>query len=300
MKAEDIIVLELSSFQLMTMEVSPNIAVITNISPNHLDVHKNYEEYINSKQKIFEFQNEDDKLILNYDDKIVKSFENKANSKVSFFSSNEILNDGVILDNGKIKLCENGLRRHILSSKNIKLIGKHNLINICAAIAATKDLVDIENLIKAIIDFNGVEHRLEFVKEAKGVKWYNDSIASTPTRTIAALNSFNENITLIVGGYDKNLDYDPLAIPILQKVNNLILMGQTADKIYNSVENKSRFLNKKINIQKVNSLEEAVKAANKVSINGDIVLLSPASASFDMFKNFEERGNNFKRIVNKN
>ena len=299
MKPEDIVVLELSSFQLMTMQKSPNIAVVTNVTPNHLDIHKSYEEYIEAKANIFKNQKEEDKLILNNDNEITKKFAKEANGEVTLFSSKEKIENGVIYDDGIIKIVEDGLRRHILKLKDTNLRGIHNAENICAAIAATKGLVEIEEQIAAIKKFQGVQHRLEFVREINGAKWYNDSIASSPTRTIAGLNSFAEEIILIAGGYDKHLDYEPIAEPILNKVKTLILMGQTAGKIYNSVKQKQEETNKTIDIYKVNSLEEAIeKAAEHAKIN-QIVLFSPASASFDMFKNFEERGNKFKELVNK-
>lgn len=299
MKPEDFVVLELSSFQLMTMNVSPDIAVVTNISPNHLDIHKSYEEYIQAKANIFKYQDENNLLILNHDNEITKEFSKVANSKVIYFSSKEKLDNGLILDKGIIKECENGLRRHLVNTKDIKLKGVHNSENICAAIAATSKIVSIESQIRAVSNFSGVNHRLEFVKEMDGAKWYNDSIASSPTRTIAGLNSFDENIVLIAGGYDKHLDYTPLAEPVVKKVNNLILLGQTSEKIYDAVRTELIGKEKKINIYKVNTLEEAVAKAREVSGKGDVVLFSPASASFDMFKNFEERGNTFKNLVNK-
>jgi len=297
MKPEDIVVLELSSFQLMTMKKSPNIAVVTNVTPNHLDIHKSYEEYIEAKANIFKNQKEDDILVLNNDNEITKKFAKNAESKIVFFSSKEKIENGVIYDDDTVKISEDGLRRHILKLKDTNLRGIHNAENICAAIAATKDLVEVEDQIKAIKEFKGVKHRLEFVREINNVKWYNDSIASSPTRTIAGLNSFDEEILLIAGGYDKNLDYEPIAEPILKKVKTLILMGQTSGKIFGVVSKKQEELNKEIDIFKVKSLEEAIKTANNQAKPGQIVLFSPASASFDMFKNFEERGNKFIELV---
>ena len=250
-KPEDIVVLELSSFQLMTMKKSPDIAVVTNITPNHLDIHKSYQEYIEAKTNIFKNQNEDNKLVLNYDNEITREFSKQAPGKVVFFSSKEKLENGVIYDDGTVKIVEDGLRRHVLKLKDTKLRGKHNADNICAAIAATNGLVDIETQIKAITNFEGVAHRIEFVREINGSKWYNDSIASSPTRTIAGLNSFEEEIILIAGGYDKHLDYEPIAEPILNKVKTLILMGQTAEKIFGVVKQKKEEQNKQINIYKV-------------------------------------------------
>lgn len=298
-KPEDIVVLELSSFQLMTMKKSPDIAVVTNITPNHLDIHKSYQEYIEAKTNIFKNQNEDNKLVLNYDNEITREFSKQAPGKVVFFSSKEKLENGVIYDDGTVKIVEYGLRRHVLKLKDTKLRGKHNAENICAAIAATNGLVDIETQIKAITNFEGVAHRIEFVREINGSKWYNDSIASSPTRTIAGLNSFEEEIILIAGGYDKHLDYEPIAEPILNKVKTLILMGQTAEKIFGVVKQKKEEQNKQINIYKVKTLEEALEKAKENAKPNQVVLFSPASASFDMFKNFEERGNKFKELVKK-
>jgi len=169
----------------------------------------------------------------------------------------------------------------------------------CAAIAATKGLVEIEDQIKAITNFEGVKHRIEFVREIDGVKWYNDSIASSPTRTIAGLKSFEEEIVLIAGGYDKNLDYEPIAKPILEKVKTLILIGQTSAKIFGVVKQEQENQNKEIDIYKAKTLEEAVEKAKENAKANQVVLFSPASASFDMFKNFEERGDKFKELVKK-
>jgi UDP-N-acetylmuramoylalanine--D-glutamate ligase len=299
MKPEDFVVLELSSFQLMTMKVSPQVAVITNVTPNHLDIHKSYDEYKEAKANIFKNQTENDLLVLNYDNDITRNFAKEALGSTVYFSSKEKLENGIILDGEIIKDCESGLRRHILNTKSTKLRGIHNAENMCAAIAATKRFVTPEVQAKAISNFSGVEHRLEFVKEIKGAKWYNDSIASSPTRTIAGLKSFDENIVLIAGGYDKHLDYTPIARPIIENVGSLILLGQTANKIYSAVIYELKFSDKELPIYKVNTLEEAVEKAKEISKKGDVVLFSPASASFDMFKNFAERGNKFKQIVNK-
>lgn len=297
MQPENVVVLELSSFQLMTMKKSPDIAVVTNVTPNHLDIHKSYEEYIEAKKNIFLNQNEDNTLVLNYDNEITKNFAKTAKSKVIFFSSKEKIENGVIYDDGIIKISEDGLRRHLLKLKDTHLRGTHNAENICAAVAATKGLVQIEDQINAIKGFEGVPHRIEFVREINGSKWYNDSIASSPTRTIAGLNSFDEEIVLIAGGYDKHLDYEPIAKPILDKVKTLILLGQTSGKILNAVKEKQGELGIKIDIFKVDTLEEAVEKAKMEAKPSQVVLFSPASASFDMFKNFEERGNKFKELV---
>ena len=298
MKPEDVVVLELSSFQLMDMKVSPHIAVITNITPNHLDIHKSYQEYIEAKKRIFAFQNVKDILVLNYDNDITREMKKEAKSRVIFFSGREKLKDGYIVDDDMIKYCNQGLRRHLLKTKDIYVRGKHNYENIAAAMAATSSLVDFDTQIKAVSKFKGVEHRLEFVREIDEVKWYNDSIGTSPTRTIAGLNAFDENIVLIAGGYDKNLDYEPLAKPIIEKVSDLILVGATSEKIQNAVKRELKDQENEIDIYRCKTLEEAVRTAREIAKPKDIVLFSPASASFDMFKNFEERGKKYKEIVN--
>ena len=216
----------------MLFRSSPHIGVITNITPNHLNIHKDYEEYIEAKKNIFKFQNENDIVILNYDNEITRNAAKEANSKVVFFSHKEKLENGFIVDNKTIKECEDGIRKHILDCSDIILRGEHNYENATTAIAATRTLVNPEISAEAIKEFKPVEHRIEFVREVDGVKWYNDSVSSSPTRTIAGLNSFDEEIVLIAGGYDKNLDYTPIAKPILEKVKTLILLGQTSGKMY--------------------------------------------------------------------
>jgi len=265
MKEEDYVVLELSSFQLMHMDVSPKISVITNISPNHLNIHKSYEEYIDAKKNIFRSQGKDDIVVLNYDNDITRKLAKEAEGRVIFFSSKTKLEDGIIVDEEVIKSCEDRVRRHIIGAKDIKLRGMHNYENICAAIAATKTLTDTDTQIKAVKEFTGVEHRIEFIREIEGVKWYNDSIGTSPTRTMAGLKSFDEKIILIAGGYDKHLDYEPLAKPILDNVRALVLMGQTADKIFVAVKNESEKQGKKIDTYMCDTLEETVKIAKKVA-----------------------------------
>ena len=296
---DDKVVLELSSFQLMGMEVSPDISVITNITPNHLNVHKDYDEYINAKKNIFKFQDRDGIVILNYDNEITKKCATEVKGKVIFFSSKEKLDNGYIVDGDVIKECDDKLRKHIVSGKELTIRGRHNYENICCALAATKTLVTPDIAIEVIKQFPGVEHRIEFVKEINNVKWYNDSASSTPSRTMSGLNAFDEEIVLIAGGADKNLDYTPIAKPILDKVKTLILMGQTAGKIFDAVKEEEEKENKEINIYMVNSLEQAVILAKRYAMPGQVVLFSPASTSFDMFKNMYDRGQKFKEVVNK-
>ncbi len=288
MKEEDIVILELSSFQLMDFEVSPDISIITNISPNHLDKHKDYEEYIHAKYNIF--NHNDGVLVLNKDNEITKKIT--STREIRYFSSHT--NTDYFSTIGNSIYFKND---EIFDTQKLHLRGKHNYENICACLTATYDLIDIEKSLKVIADFYGVEHRLEFVREINHVKWYNDSVSSSPTRTIAGLNSYTEPIVLIAGGYDKNLDYTPLADPILKKVSKLILFGATKDKIYQAVlKNKTT---EPIEIYLCNILEEVISKAYEVASSNEIVLFSPASASFDMFKNFADRGYKFKDLVNK-
>ena len=288
MKEDDVVVLELSSFQLMNMEVSPSISVITNITPNHLDIHGSYDEYIYAKTNIY--RNSAGILIINGDNEITSKLE--SNREVRYFSRHKKTNsfyvsDGIIYFNNE----------EVFDTKNLKIRGVHNHENICACMSALYDMVDVKKSFEAIANFAGVEHRLEFVREINGAKWYNDSVSSSPTRTMAGLNSYNEDIVLIAGGYDKNLDYTPIARPILDKVKVLILFGNTKNKIYDAVMNEKT--NEDIEIYVCNSLDEVVNKAYEVAKDGQVVLFSPASASFDMFKNFADRGIQFKELVNK-
>ena len=287
MTKDDVVVLELSSFQLMDMDVSPDIAVITNISPNHLDKHKDYQEYIDAKKCIFK-NNDNGILVLNHDNEITSKFT--SSREIRYFSRYEETNAFYVM-NGMI--CYKG--KEVFDTKKLHIRGVHNHENICACMSAVIDMVDMEKSFQAISEFKGVEHRLEFVREVDGVKWYNDSVSSSPTRTIAGLNSYNERIVLIAGGYDKNLDYTPLARPILDKVSKLILFGATKNKIYQAVMNEKT--NENIDIYVEDGLDEVIARAREVAVPGEVVLFSPASASFDMFKNFADRGDKFKEKV---
>ena len=287
MTKNDVVVLELSSFQLMDMDVSPDIAVITNISPNHLDKHKDYQEYIDAKKCIFK-NNDNGILVLNHDNEITSKFT--SSREIRYFSRYEETNAFYVM-NGMI--CYKG--KEVFDTKKLHIRGVHNHENICACMSAVIDMVDMEKSFQAISEFKGVEHRLEFVREVDGVKWYNDSVSSSPTRTIAGLNSYNERIVLIAGGYDKNLDYTPLARPILDKVSKLILFGATKNKIYDAVMKEKS--SEDIEIYVEDGLDEVIARAREVAVPGEVVLFSPASASFDMFKNFADRGDKFKEKV---
>ena len=297
---DDIIVLELSSFQLMGMEISPEIAGITNITPNHLNIHKDYQEYIDAKKNIFKYQDENGVLVLNADNDITNSCRDEANGKVIMFSSTKKLENGFIVDNGIIKECEDGIRRHIIDTKDLKLKGEHNFQNICTALALTKGLVDIDKAVDTIKEFSGVHHRLELVRVIDGVEWYNDSASTSPTRGISALNAFdNKEIVLIAGGADKNLDYTPIGRPIVENVRCLILIGQTANKIYEAVKKELELQNKNLDIHMCESFKQSLDLAKRVAKSGQIVLFSPASTSFDMFKDMYDRGDRFKEEVMK-
>lgn len=286
MTEKDIVVLELSSFQLMDMDVSPDISVITNITPNHLDKHTDLEEYIEAKKSIY--KNKGSVLVLNDDNEITKNLTSEREiRKYSRFHQTPYFH----VDNDKIYL--NG--KEIVKTKEFLIRGTHNYENICACLTALYDMIDLEKSLKAIKEFGGVEHRLEFVREMNNVKWYNDSVSSSPTRAIAGLYTYDEDIVLIAGGYDKNLDYTPIAKPILEKVRVLILLGDTKEKIYEAVTKAKT--NESIEIYKCNSLKETIKVAKDKALSGNVVLFSPASASFDMFKNFADRGEQFKKIV---
>ena len=303
MEEDDYVVLELSSFQLMNMDVSPEISVITNITPNHLDIHKSYEEYIDAKKNIFKNQNENGILVTNKDNELTCNLDKEHNGKTRFFAHKVKIDNGIYFDDTDkcIKLIEDGKETILINQKDMLLRGDHNCENASAALLATWGIVNLNSAIETIKKFPGVEHRLEFVREINKVKWYNDSIGTSPTRTIAGLNSFNEKIVLIAGGYDKHLDYTPIAKPIVQNVSKLILMGATADKIENAVKEELEKENKPLDflpIYRCSSLEEVCIKAKEVAKEGEVVLFSPASASFDLFKNFAQRGELFKKEVN--
>lgn len=298
---EDIIVLELSSFQLMNMQISPDIAAITNITPNHLNVHKDYQEYIDAKKTIFKYQNENGILVLNDDNEITNSCKDEANGKVIMFSSKQKLENGFIVDeDGIIKECNDGIRRHILDTKDMKLKGMHNFQNACTVLALTKGLVDTDDAAETIKEFSGVSHRQEYVRTVDGVEWYNDSASTSPTRGISALNAFRDReIVLIAGGADKNLDYTPIGKPIVDNVKCLILIGQTANKIYEAVKKELEHQHRKMDIHMCETFEQSMELAKRIAKPGQIVLFSPASTSFDMFKDMYDRGDQFKDMVMK-
>ncbi|WP_371414809.1 UDP-N-acetylmuramoyl-L-alanine--D-glutamate ligase [Caloramator sp. E03] len=289
---EDYVVVELSSFQLMDVDYSPNVSVITNLSPNHLDIHKGMDEYINSKKNIFLYQKLNDIVILNEDNEITNSMKGEIRSNIRTFSMKD--SNAFSYFDGQNLICNNNV---ICNVKDVKLIGMHNIENLLAAFSAVYGFVSLDSMRKVATNFTGVEHRIEFVREIDGIKFYNDSIASSPTRTVAGLKSFNKKVILIAGGYDKKIPFDELAVEGIDKIKTLILMGATKEKIEKAFEDEMEKRNINIPILKVDTLEEAVKKAYNLAQSGDIITLSPACASFDMFRNFEERGKKFKEIV---
>lgn len=294
MKENDWVILELSSFQLHTMRKSPEIAVITNISPNHLDMHKDYKEYIDAKKNIMLYQNEGDTLIVNADNQVTADIGKSASGAVKYFSRNgmaDVYLDGNIIKRGIVE---------ILNIKDIKIPGMHNVENYMAAIAAVSGLVSKDVIVNVAKTFGGVEHRIELVRTLDGVKYYNSSIDSSPNRTINTLRVFPNKVIMIAGGKDKGIPYDEIGPALAEHVKVLILIGATSDKIQEALDaeiNKTGN-GKDIEVIRATSYEDAVNTARSKAHAGDVVLLSPASTSFDMFRNFEERGNLFKKIVN--
>lgn len=286
-KREDYAVVELSSFQLMKMSRSPDIAVITNVSPNHLDWHNSMEEYTEAKKTIFKHQGKEGLTVLNASNELTASMVSQCNGKVITFGRDcgdySVNKDG-IHKNGKL----------ILADSDILIPGAHNRENYAAAIAAVEGIVSSDNIKRLAESFGGVEHRIEFVRELNGVKYYNSSIDSSPTRTMAALNAFSQKLIVIAGGYDKNLPVAPLGNVFNEKVKACVLMGDTMPRIKQALTEA----NFKGTVLQAECMEEAVAKATDLAEKGDIIILSPAAASFDKYKNFMERGKHFKSIVN--
>ncbi len=297
---DDIAVVELSSFQLISMRTSPDIAVVTNLAPNHLDIHKDMQEYIDSKKNIILHQNAFGRAILNLDNEIAKSFESETRGQTAYFSRRTKVNNGAYLSaDGKIIMNDYGKETVIMDSSDIKIPGLHNIENYLAAISAVWGLVQPETIRKVAQNFGGVEHRAELVRVWDGVRYYNDAIGTSPTRTVKGMLSlFDQKIILIAGGYDKKIPYDDMGKVVPEKVKTLILFGATADKIEAATKAAPTYAEGNPTIIRVQNMEEAVKVARENATDGDIVSMSPASASFDMYKNFAEKGLHFKRLVN--
>ena len=297
MSPDDFAVVELSSFQLMTMKKSPRIAVVTNVAPNHLDIHRDMEEYVDAKRNVFRNQGPDGLAVFNLDNDITRGFAEEAKGRVAFFSRREPVENGVYCRDGVIYDVRDGRAEPVLETGGIKIPGVHNIENYMAAYAAVRDIVTAETLRGVAGSFGGVEHRIELVRVLRGVRYYNDSIASSPSRTTAGLRSFTQKVILIAGGKDKGVPFDSLGPEIIEHVKKLVLTGLTADKIRAAVENAPGYLGEP-GIFTVPDFRDAVIKASELAEEGDIVILSPACTSFDRFRNFEERGNRFKEIVN--
>ncbi len=295
MEESDFAVVELSSFQLMDMERSAQRAVITNLSPNHLDVHKDMDEYIEAKKNIYKFQNADGLLVVNADNDITAPL--LGNGETRYFSRQKTPENGVYLLDGVIYRAKNGASEAVMPASVILLPGIHNVENYMTAIAVTDGLVSDDTIRKVAAEFGGVEHRIELVRVKDGVRFYNDSIASSPSRTMAGLRSFPEQVILIAGGYDKQIPFDVLGPEICVHVKKLYLTGATAQKIYDAVVNCGEYAEGKPEIFVIEDFTETVHAAAAGAVEGDVVLLSPACAAFDKFKNFMVRGQFFKKLV---
>ncbi len=296
--ADDFVVAELSSFQLISMRKSPDVAVVTNVAPNHLDIHKDMDEYVEAKKNILLHQNAFSRTVLNRDNEITESFRSFVRGQSLGFSMKRRLNNGAWLDSkGILHMAYRGIDVPVLDRKDIAVIGDHNVANYLAAITAVWGYVGVDTINKVAKEFGGVEHRIELVRELNGVKFYNDSIASSPTRTIAGLKAFDRKVFLIAGGYDKHIPFEPLMPYLVEKVKTLYLCGDTAQKIENCLKNYEGYKGSP-EIVRTKDIKEATVLAYKSAKSGDIITLSPACASFDAFPNFAARGNYFKEVVN--
>ncbi len=297
---DDFVVVELSSFQLISMRKGPDVAVVTNVAPNHLDVHKDMDEYVGAKKNILLHQNAFSRTVLNTDNDITKSFSDDVRGQKMHFSMKSAVKNGAWLgEDGYLNLSYRGISVPLLHKDDIAIVGDHNVENYLAAISAVWGYVGADSIVKVAHEFKGVEHRIEFVREVEGVRYYNDSIASSPTRTIACLKAFKQKVILLAGGYDKQIPFEPMAPYVAEKVKLLILNGPTADKIEAAVKSYEKYKVNNPKIVRVNDFREAVMVAHEMAVPGDIVALSPACASFDAYPNFVARGKHFKELVEK-
>jgi len=299
MQPGDVAILEISSFQLDQMTISPNIAAILNITPNHLDRHGTMEAYTASKTRILEFQSKEDAAILGHDDKGTWNLRNKVKGKLFTFSLHKLEEglDGAYVDDDLLNLRDGNMYLPLILREKIALRGDHNVLNVLAAFAIGHAAgFTLDAMLEAVEDFRGVPHRLEFVRELRGVRWYNDSIATAPERSMAAIRSFDEPIVLLLGGHDKNLPWEDLVRLMGERVDHVVLFGEAAEKIEGTV-NRLGLREKRITVSRAEHLHEAVIQAAEVAEAGDVVLLSPGGTSFDEFKDFSERGERFRAWV---
>lgn len=297
MTADDLAILELSSFQLEQMTLSPNISAVLNITPNHLDRHGTMEAYINAKARILEFQTEKDTAILGYDDKGAWNLRNKVKGKLFTFSLYELdegLN-GAYLQDELLNLRDGNAYLPLLLREKIQLRGDHNVSNILAAFTIGHAAgFKLDDMLEAVEEFRGVPHRLELVRELRGARWYNDSIATAPERSMAAIHAFDEPIVLMLGGRDKQLPWDDIAKLICERVDHLVVFGEAAEMIQKIVADVGGVRGV---LRRAKTLKEAVAFAAEVASAGDVVLLSPGGTSFDEFYDFAERGETFRKWV---
>ena len=299
MNADDVAILELSSFQLDQMTVSPNIAAILNITPNHLDRHGTMEAYTAAKARILEFQSKDDAAILGHDDKGAWNLRKKVNGKLFTFSLNDLDEglDGAYLHDGLLNLRDGNAYLPLILCEKIPLRGDFNLQNVLAAFTIGHAAgFPLDDMLEAVEEFRGVEHRLELVRELNGVRWYNNSIATAPERTIAVIRAFDEPIVLLLGGRDKDLPWEELMQLVNERVDHVVLFGEAADKIEKTAAGLGSGA-KRFSIARVNGLHEAVVKAAEIAEPGDVVLFSPGGTSFDEFIDFAERGERFRTWV---
>ncbi len=297
----DFVVAELSSFQLISMRKSPDVAVVTNVAPNHLDIHKDMDEYVAAKKNIILHQDAFSRTVLNYDNEITDSFRADVRGQSLGFSMINPVKSGAWLDaKGNINMSYRSISVPIMNKKDITIMGDHNIASFLAAISAVWGYVKADTIRRVAKEFCGVAHRIEFVREIGSVRYFNDSIATSPTRTIAGIKAFegNESIILIAGGYDKHIPFTPMAPIINERVKLLLLTGPTAERIKADIMADQSY-NGSTEIIITENLDCAVKTAHERAVAGDIVTLSPACASFDAFQNFAARGNYFKELVNK-
>lgn len=295
------VVLELSSFQLETMTRSPNIALITNISPNHLDMHGTMASYVEAKKTIYRYQEPNDWLVLNQDDRLADEMELEAPGNVRRFGRRSPVVQGAYIDGDRIVLARSAQRRRTLEQvcnlSDIKLVGEHNKENVLAAVTVV-DLcgVRLSTVRDVLTSFTGVPHRLELVRDVWGVKYYNDSKATTPASAAAGVRSFTQPIVLVAGGYDKGIPFDELAEAAEEHVKAVVTVGETAERIETAIKEHFKGRTWPL-IVRAQSFDEAVGQAHALAEPGDVVLLSPGSASWGMFTNFEERGARFRELV---
>ncbi len=296
-KERDVTVLELSSFQLHSMRCCPDVAVITNLSPNHLDKHKDFQDYIDAKRAVFEQQTEAHRLVLNRDDSHSAYYASFAKAPISYFSDKGDVQNGAVCENGVIYRVVDSQRRPVMEAKEIKLPGEHNLLNYLAAFAATEGWASDQVCAQVARTFAGVEHRLEQVRVLHGVTYINDSIGTSPTRTSAGLHALKTKPIVIAGGYDKHLPFDGLGDELCLLSKRVFLTGDTAQRIKEAILASKYYAQSQLEVTVIDDFKETVLAAAASAGEGDIVLLSPACAAFDKFKNFMERGKYFKKIV---